>query len=428
MALDSPFAACLLAMCIAQASPHHAPSSPPKTEVDPESVPTPDDPGAAGSSRERLTGDWWGARTSLESAGVDFGGEYILEWTDVASGGLHQDDSFRNLLSLDVRFDLERLLGMTGASAYLQYLSVNAERGGSFDAGDIQIFSNIEVEESLDALYEMWWEQRLFDDRIRIKLGKLDANTEFAAAGVADRFSNSSAGYSPTIFVLPTYPDSAFSANIFVEPVDGYTIGYGFYDGAAGVDGVPTGRRGPSTFFSDKRSDDYFHILEGAAGWNSAGSLGGGVLKIGGWLHTGDFERFDGGFDDDTLGFYALFEQKLLHWATAQDEGGLYMFAQYGWADQQVSDFRQHIAGGLVALDPFGRDGDSTGVYLSYADLSDVPAAGYSEDEFVVDAYYRLQTTPFAFIQPEIQWIVNPSGNPDIDDALVLGVRVGIEF
>ncbi len=55
-------------------------------------------------------------------------------------------------------------------------------------------------------------------------------------------------------------------------------------------------------------------------------------------------------------------------------------------------------------------------------------AAGFEKNEIAVDAYYRFQLTPAAYLQPEAQYIVNPSGDPAIDDALILGVRVGVTF
>lgn len=383
--------------------------------------------------RHRVTGDWWGARTSLEERGVAIGGEYIAEFSTVFEGGVRETGSFRNLLTLDTELDLGTIAGLDGGTVFLQYLSVNSESGGSMDSGDIQVYSNIENDKHLDVIFELWYQQVLLDERLRLKIGKVDANSEFALVDVAGDFTNSSAGFSPTVFTFPSYPDAAMSVNVFGTIFDGdayaLTLGYGLYDGAA-ADGVPTGRQGPASFFSGDRSSDLFHIWQGELTWDDLGGgdrwLGEGRLSAGLWYHTGDFERFDGETDEGALGFFLTAEQRLL-----VDEGdrGLYAFVQVGLADESVSEIEEHYAGGLVLRGVTDlRPDDSIGVYLSLADLSDEPGAGFDDDEFVVDAYYRVQLTPAIFVQPELQYIVNPSGNRNVDDALVGGLRIGVTF
>ncbi len=388
---------------------------------------------------DRATGDWGGSRSRLESRGLFINAEYTFEWSSVWDGGVNNRASTRNLFTLDALLDLEVATGLDGASVFVQYLSVNPERGGSRDAGDIQVYSNLENDRHIDAIYELWYEQELFDERLRVKAGKFDANSEFAYVDAAGDFSNSSAGYSPTIVGLATYPDSATGIAVFGRVIEheraALELSYGFFDGAAEVDGVRTGTRGPATFFSDDKSDDYLHIGQATLWWGRLGALHDGRLSCGVAHHTGDFARFDGETESGSTSFYATIEQRF--WrpdagrsADEDDSGrGVYGFAQYGWADDDVSEFHQHIAAGIVGRGLIGsRAADAAGVYVSYADLSDAAGAGFEEDEWVIDAYYRVQATGFFYVQPEIQYIINPSGDPAIDDALVGGVRLGIVF
>ncbi|MEM1210447.1 MAG: hypothetical protein AAGI54_14395, partial [Planctomycetota bacterium] len=67
---------------------------------------------------ERLAGDWAGVREDLEAAGVAFGAEYIAEWSGVLDGGVSQAGSFRNLLTADLTFDTEALIGLPGGTAF----------------------------------------------------------------------------------------------------------------------------------------------------------------------------------------------------------------------------------------------------------------------------------------------------------------------
>ncbi len=387
---------------------------------------------------EGVTGDWWGARTKLREHGLLFGGEYLAEYSGVLDGGVNRDDSFRNLLTIDAEVDLGLAAGLSGGTVFIQYLSVNPERGGSQDSGDIQVYSNIENDRHLDVIYEFWYSQALLDGSLLIKAGKVDANSDFAFVDVAGEFANSSAGFSPTIFTFPSYPDPATSVSVFWNAIDTDAVtlvaGYGLFDGAAAADGVRTGSRGPSTFFSDDKSDDYFHIAQGEFFWGHLHDaadqwLSDGRLSIGAWLHTGTFDTFDGGRESDPFGFFITLEQRLFVRGDVEDDRGVYVFAQYGWADEEVSEFGQHIAGGVVTHGTFRtRESDSAGLYLSFVDLSDESGAEFARDEFVIDGYYRLELAPGLFVQPELQYIVDPSGDPDIDDALVAGIRAGVAF
>lgn len=408
-------------------------------------------PGASVQSllqTDGLAGNWWGLRDDLEERGLALNAEYVAEFTSVVDGGINQRGSFRNLLTVDAELDLGTAFDIDGGVLFFRYLSVNAEAGGSADAGDIQVYSNIESGRSLDVIYELWYEQSLFDDVLRIKVGKVDANSEFNYVDAAGDFSNSSAGFSPTIFALPTYPDPATSFNVFAGVVDRggvvVAVGYGLYDGALAADGVATGRRGPSTFLSDDRSSDYFHIAQIEVTWQSARSSSGfwrdGRVTVGGWHHDGRFERFGGGVERGTSGFFATGEARVFdpRASVAEDgrEGlaaggpaGIYAFGQYGWADDAISEVAQHFAGGVVCRGlAASRPNDSFGLYTTLAVLSDRPSAGFSSNELAFDAYYRVQLAPAIFVQPEVQYIVNPSGDAALDDALVLGFRVGLVF
>ena len=353
-------------------------------------------------------------------------GEFVHETTSVISGGVNEKTSSRELLVIDAELDLEKPLKIPGGTLFAQFQHATAERGGTMDTGDIQAFSNLEVESSIDELYEFWYQQELFNGKLRLKVGKVDANTEFNYVNAAGGFANSSGGFSPTIFTFPTYPNPAMSVNLFWQPTDTVTLSYGYYDGSNAVDGIETGKLGPSTFFSSDKSDDYFHILQIEKEWSELGSLGAGRASAGIWHHTGDFATFSGGTDSGTTGFFLTFEQQLI--GTTEDQG-YFGFAQYGWADEEVSEIAQHIAFGLVARSTgITREGDEAGIYVSYVDLSDEAGAGFSKDETAIDLYYNFSMNDSFSLQPEIQYIFNPSGSAVLDDAFVAGIRASITF
>ena len=381
---------------------------------------------------ERATGDWAGGRTALERSGIDFNGASVTEWART-SGGIDDRWAFRYLLDLNVGFDLGTLVGLDGGTVFAAFQNANETVGQPW-SGAYQVTSNIAIDGSITQLSEVWYEQLLFDDSFRVKLGKVDANSEFAYITSAGEFINASAGFTPTIFAMPTYPDPAFSANLFWTPTESVYAGVGIYDGALAADGVSTGGLGPGTAFSSDTSDDVFLIAEGGFRLAEAGPLTGAMLGIGGWWHSGEFETFSGGSRTGAGGVYAVGEARL--WtpddtdlADPEDLGGLWAFGQFGWAPDDVSEVGTQLGGGVALHGTFaGRPDDSAGLYITWADFSDDVNAGFEGDETVVEAYYDFAITPWCHVKPDLQYVSTPAGDPTLGDAWVGTLRVTIVF
>ena len=417
--------------------PPSAPAKPaasPSTDqpADQPAAPTPEQPAQPAPEqtgdlslleRERMTGNWWGVRDSLEELGLDFNASYTFEWSTVFSGGVSRRASSRSLFDANLTLDLAKAVGWNGAQVFVDFYSTDG-RGGSAEVGDFQGFSLIETDENDDQVAELWFEQRLLDDTLRFKLGKIDGAAEFAFINAAGNFSNASSGFSPTIAALPSYPDPACGAVVQFIPSERFYVSAGFFDGAGPVDGVRTGPRGPETFFSNDESDDWFWIAEVGFGWSLAERRE-GRGAVGVWHHTGDWAQFDSADPDNpdtssNTGVYALAEQRVhQREGEAEDsEQGLYVFAQVGWADDDVSEAQWHAALGVTLNGTFdGRDDDSVGVYVSWVGLNE--DAGYTDDEVVVETFYKVQLTPWASVKPDLQVIFNPGGTDDYDTAVV---------
>lgn len=376
---------------------------------------------------QRLTGDWAGFRLQLEQSGVELNGALVTEWSAIFAGGVSGagKSAFRHLLDVNAGFDLERIAGVKRARAFLCFQNGDAGVDGA-QTGALQAYSNIAIDGSITQLSQAWYEQWFGDDLVRVKLGKVDANSEFAFIGAAAGFINASAGFSPAVFAFPTYPNPATSVNVFVYPTKELYAGVGVYDGAAAVDGVQTGSLGPGGFFSDSQSDDWFVI--GECGVNA----GDARVAAGAWWHSGDFTRYSGGTEDGTAGAYALAEARV--WAPegvdpadADDQRGLRCFLQCGFADPEVSAVASQFGAGAVLAGTFpNRDDDTVGIYASLVDFSDELGAGYGASEFVLELSYDIAITPWLHAKPDLQWFSNPADGGD--DALVGTIRFTIAF
>jgi len=367
-----------------------------------------------------------GARDRLAERGVEVDAALIVDASKIISGGASSAGTFRHLFDFSIGLDFGPLAGVEGGYFFADFQTQEG-RDGSVETGDLQAYSNIDADD-FTALYEVWYQQTLFDGRARIKVGKMDANADFAFVEHGGGFIHSSPGFSPTLFTLPTYPDPAFGAVGFVGEGGGLYAGAGVFDGAL-QEGVPTGTRGPATLFGEPA--DLFFIGEAGYAWGGGqADLLAGRITFGAWHHTGDFARFDGGTQSRTTGAYLVVDQLLYRENPgAGDDQGLGLFLQAGWADPQMSLIEHHVGAGVqwVGLVP-GRDRDTAGLMVSWAGLTDAPGAGLTQEaETAVELFYDIRLGRHLSLKPDLQYIANPGG-AGLDDAWVATLRVELSF
>ena len=160
-------------------------------------------------------------------------------------------------------------------------------------------------------------------------------------------------------------------------------------------------------------------------------SVGGNPLV----MERGKGSRFsdvDGNGDavlhDDNYGGYAVLDQMV--WREKDDQG-LSVFFMGGGAPQNRNTVQRHIAAGLnyTGLIP-GRDADQAGVAFTSAYLSNKSraASGKERGETTLEGTYRVQVNDNIAIQPDIQYVINPSGDRAIKNASVFTLRTEINF
>lgn len=365
--------------------------------------------------------DWGGLRPRLEDQGIAIELLYTADGSYTPFGGADErGTAARGLLDLSFTYDTEPVLGIEGGTfqAALEWIH---GQDGSIETGVVQATSSIDAEERFQ-LGRVWYEQAF--ESTRVRLGKIDGNSHFAVVDAAADFVHSSMGLSPTIFLVPTYPDAAFGVAV-EQDVGPLVIRTGIFDGSF-ASGVRTGESGPDTVFDG--SDEWFWIGEADLGWS------GGRLAVGGWTHTADLMRFDGGTESGTRGLYAIAEHRLLDLGTAVEvhapmthtvASGLDGFLQWGSADGDVSPVTTHLGAGLQWVAPFGVATDRLGLGVSYAELSDEPGAGFTESsETAFELYYGFEAATFARVKADVQYVVDPGGDATADDAWILTLRL----
>jgi len=304
--------------------------------------------------------------------------------------------------------DGEKLYGMKGSSGAVR-LRNHVNTFGENYVPVAQVVSNIDGC-SRTTLYEAWLQQQLFSGRLRLKAGKIDANTEFAAVSTAADFLNSSMGYSPTILEFPTYPEPKLGFNMFLRATAATSLGLGIYETAGG---------------------NRLSILEASYGWNAGNHELPGRASFGYWRVDGEgIERFDGSRSNNAQGFYTVTEQVLWK-ATGSDETRkLSSFLQIGSARGEVSTFTRHLGAGLVLQSPqrMRRD-NSIGVAATWVRFSSYqPLNPPLRDEIVFESYYKLALQKHLAFVSDFQYVHNPAGMVHQDDLPVITPRMVISF
>lgn len=346
----------------------------------------------------------------LEGRGFTPGVAWTNDWSKNFRGGACSRGSVnRYLLRSSLTARTDKLLGIRGGTAFVSLYHHLGGHGGDY-AGDAQGFSNIDAPERT-ALYELWYEQEWSGGRVRIKAGKVDANTEFAAVANGADFLNSSMGYSPTILGFATYPQPRPSINLFIQPGKNLDLRAGLYD-VAGAGAML--------------------VIEGGRSWSVGANELNSRVAVGFWRRTGRMPCFDGDLKPGTNGWYLVAEQDV--WRDRQnsrsDPRGVSVFLQYGRAQDDVSAVTRHLGGGVNWRGPWlRRAADSAGVGATWVGFSQWPGAGFeTAGELAIEGYYRIHLSRFLSVSPDVQIIHHPGGLLCQGDAVVFTPRVTLTF
>lgn len=366
------------------------------------------------------------SRRGLEKAGFMIDAKAVLEGFNNFRGGLRTDRMVgASTVDLSLTADTEKLLHWPGGTFYVD---IEDHAGGNPTTelvGDLQVFDKLNTAPYLQ-VFELWYQQKLFAGKVRLKIGKVDANSEFSVIDNGLEFENSSAQVSPTVFLLPTTPDPMPSVNLFFTPRPAWYAAFGVYDANRTVN---FGNLHGSPEEAQLSDNGVFLIGEVGLRWRQAPVAGhAGNLKLGTWGHTGTFTRFDGGQQHGTSGWYAIFDQTL--WrppgGVAAAGRGVRVFLEYGSTQNRITVIDWHAGGGLAWTGPLAaRPEDVTGFTPQYAHISSQAALPHAY-ELALEWFYKAQITPWAALQPDLQFIEHPGGR--YPAALVGTLRLAVDF
>lgn len=365
---------------------------------------------------------------------LETGATYIYQAN--TQGGLRTSEhSDRIARSSDWVFiaDMERVAGLPGEV----YMLIETSANVGLDPDSVGSFFNVNGDALGDhclEISEFWYEFPLFPETFSLRLGKIDLtnpmvfedspasfDSSLFANDETTQFLNGALVNNPTI----PFPDYSLGLMALLRPGESWYVSLG------AADAEPRhGQVGFNTAFN--HGANYFYIAEAGASLSVPSGRGplAGLAYAGIWYDPQEKDKlYNDQTKRDDRGFYLGYDQMLWHEsAEVQDGQGLGLFSRYGWADDEVNVINHFWSLGVQYQGFFpGRDMDVMAVGFAEGLFSDrITLSGNHES--VYEWYYNLYVTDWMAISPDVQYVVNPGGNPAARDAIVVGLRARLSF
>jgi porin len=366
--------------------------------------------------QDYLFGDWGGLRTKLKEKGVDFEFVYFGAVPSNVGGGLKEGSVYEGGLMMLLDLYSDKLAGYEGGQFHVGGLSIH--NGPEFSknfVGDLNKVSMLDFPDTLH-LWELWYEQKFWDNKVAIKFGQLAIDRDF----IVPEYYNSLAGITllNQTFFYPTMAFNVYDQPFFpvgnhalastpygtpgvrlrVDPCDYAYFQVGAYDG-----NPDRTRGGVRVKLSNEEGALIYGELTLKINQGKEAKGPPGNLKFGGYYHTDDFvDSYEGGlaaadtisggafstpppfgfglitaparFHEGNYGIYLLADQTLWREIGKDDptRQGLVGFLRAAYAPPDRNLAWLGLDGGLVykGLIP-ARDWDTLALGVSYLEISD---------------------------------------------------------
>lgn len=348
------------------------------------------------------------------------------------SGGNENKSVYLDNFDFVLNLDMESSFGWEGARLKTFILGIHGKDPNEY-AGSEQGISNIAAANTWK-LYEFWLEQNLFNNDLSILAGLFDLNSEFDSRQTSAIFINPSQGigaeYSLTGVNGPSiFPNTSLALRIKYNVSPSFNIKAAAFDAVPGHllekhDGLLLTTEFNYTSISQEYNKNYFSCL------------------VGGWLYTGKFDKLldsnPSGYPNYQRGNYGIyFSAEKFIWAQSGNSNtGLSAFFRLGFANKNVNHVDTYLGLGLsyTGLIP-AREQDVIGLaiasvhnnskYITEMLQENVEVCKY---ETVFEMTYLFDLSSWIKIQPDVQYVFDPTYCKRTNHSFVCGVRVELKL
>lgn len=410
--------------------------------------------------RQWLLGDWNGKRQQLEQQGYKFTASIMSQSATNLDGGYNDSNTFENAaqLSLGANFDLEKIAGWKDTTASL----VVTKRDGNAltlerikDPRSSQLGNAQEIygRGKIWRLSQAWVKKGFVDNTIQAKVGRM---------GMSEDFNSSQCEFQNLLLcggqlgksigsIWYNSPVGVWAANVKYQFAPEWTLGVGVYE--VNPDNIKTESNSDgfnldmnnvkgATIPVELAWKPKLAAFNGLPGEYKVGALYSTAeandIKTAGKVHDGKQsfwlnaqQQLTNKGEDPKRGFYVSFNGVVNDKATTFVQSTQQLALWYkGPFDSRPNDsIGFGIANYVVndrAKDKQIATNESRGYYSYDSIASDyIPI---QDDELNVELNYTYQWSPAVMLRPNIQYIHQPAGVKEVDDAWVAGLSVKVNF
>ena len=369
--------------------------------------------------------------------GFNYGGVWLGDADEALATGVPNPKRLtgNSLLLLNLTWDPSATTHWKGGLFDAEYLQLNAQETNR-QVGSVQGYNSIPGPPPLERseLYQLWYRQLLFHDKLMIRVGKLVPTIDFnnvikpvpvkqqsLAIPVVTSLIYTPIFINPTLIgVLPGYYNSAYGAVASVMPTKNTYVSYGIYDGSL-AQGIQTGLEGPHF------NGTNVQIGETGMSWIIKGLPG--TVSVGAWHQTGLVQNPPPLIleENGASGIYSFGAQRVWFKDPSVNNSGVSLFYQYGINDSDVMPMNQFVGFGITGYGLlFHRPDDSIGFGLANSWLNQRIFS--RTQEAMLQLYYQAKVTNEVYLEPVMSFIPNPGANPELSSSWAGTLRAVVLF
>jgi porin len=337
------------------------------------------------------------------------------------SGGIKKGTSYLGLVNLRVSLNTEGARLWKGGQVFINAANAHGGNPSADLTGDFHTISNIEADE-ITYIHELWYRQTL--GKVEVIIGLQDLNTDFVSTEYGSTFINSTFGTPSTIadnVPSPIFPFTSTGISLKWNFPETGTWKFALFDG------LPTAlsRKEPRQFRLFNKEEGVFGVTEYQLRCNFQGRLA-GSFRAGTYFHTKgsdtDADNTSGKRYNSNYGFYLIADQMISR--EPGGTGGLGIFAQVALSPKAINSHHQYFGLGVSYSGLFYKsNNDKLGIAFTHAGFKEEGKQG----ETVIELTYQARLTKNIFIQPDLQYVINPEGTEmQLRNATVGFIRFGV--
>jgi len=358
-----------------------------------------------------------GTEEDQKEPALSFYGSYKGDFVSNLSGGIQSGSTYLGLADLFLELNTANAGLWKGGTFMLHGANTHGGEPSADLIGDFQVVSNIEAGNHT-FLYELWYAHTF--GTVQTTIGLQDLNAEFANSEFGGLFLNSSFGVHSVIadnIAAPIFPLTSPGITICWEASDHLHLKTAVYKGCP-IDFDEN----PHNFKWDLNHND-------ALLWVTEANLHGRsyeermqMIKAGFFFHLHCEEPETTEELESDYGFYLVGDHRV---SPQQENGnGLSIFYQLGVSPR--NDNVAYFGSGIHYTGLFSPKGNDT---LGLAMARGIMTDDDGRDETTFELTYKLSINNHFYLQPDLQYVVNPRGtDSQLDNAFVGSVRLGLEF